>query len=110
MMSLAVAEVMTGEGVAWPEAHRNAEAMLRLAIAMQEATGFNNVALPFCMTVEAEAYGARIDMGSMSVQPKVVEPILPVDGGELPHPDFRARRAGTLLEALSMAKECRPEL
>ncbi len=110
-MSLAVVEVMTAEGVAWPEAHSDAETMLRLALAMQEATGLDNLALPFCMTVEAEAYGASIDMGSMSVQPKVSAPILPDDGsGKVPHPDFGARRAGTLLEALRMAKERRPEL
>ena len=111
MMSLAVTEVMAASGVTWPEAHRDERAMLRLALAMQEATGFDNLAMPFCMTVEAEAYGARVDLGSASVQPRVTRPILPGDGtGELPPADFRAGRAGTLLAALRMAKDRGTEL
>jgi len=111
MMSLAVTEVMAAAGVAWPEAHRDERAMLRLALAMQEATGFDNLAMPFCMTVEAEAYGAQVDLGNAAVQPKVTRPILPGDGtGELPSPDFQRGRARTLLRALGTAKNLRTEL
>jgi [methyl-Co(III) methanol-specific corrinoid protein]:coenzyme M methyltransferase len=111
MMSMAVTEVMSACGAAWPEAHRDARSILRLALAMQEATGFDNLAMPFCMTVEAEAYGAEVDLGSVSVQPRVIRPILPGDGtGEFPAPDFRAGRAGTLLSALAMARDLRTEL
>ncbi len=68
---------------------------------MREATGFDNVAAPFCMTVEAEAFGAEVDMGDRTAQPHVVRPVLPDDGsGRLPEPDLRAGRAGVLLEAL----------
>jgi [methyl-Co(III) methanol-specific corrinoid protein]:coenzyme M methyltransferase len=110
MMSLAVTEVMTAQGAPWPEAHRDEEAMLRLALAMQEATGFDSVALPFCMTVEAEAYGAAVDMGDMVTQPKVKRGVLPDDGSEeLPTPDFRAGRAGTVLRAMSKARALRPD-
>ncbi|HUV38121.1 MAG TPA: uroporphyrinogen decarboxylase family protein [Planctomycetota bacterium] len=106
MMSLAVAEVMDAEGVAWPEAHRDAHAMLRLARAMQKATGLDNLAVPFCMTVEAETYGATVDMGSRTVQPRVRKPILPDDAvGELRTPDFESGRARTLLDALRLAKD-----
>jgi len=110
MMSLAVTEVMTAQRAAWPEAHRDEETMLRLALGMHEATGFDSVALPFCMTVEAEAYGAVVDMGDMLTQPRVKQGILPADGsGELPIPDFRAARAGTVLRAMSRARSARPE-
>jgi len=105
MMSLAVTEVMAASGTSWPEAHTDAKAMLRLALAMQEATGFDNLAMPFCMTVEAEAYGAEVDLGSGSVQPKVRGQVLASDGtGELRRPDFKAGRAGVLLAALRAAK------
>jgi [methyl-Co(III) methanol-specific corrinoid protein]:coenzyme M methyltransferase len=46
MMSLAVTEVMASSRTSWPEAHTGEEAMLRLSVAMQEATGFDNLAMP----------------------------------------------------------------
>lgn len=110
MMSLAVTEVMQSAGVSWPEAHRDEDAMLRLALAMQEATGFDNIALPFCMTVEAEAYGGEIDLGSATIQPRVRRAMILPDGlGELPKPNFRAGRAGKLLKALRKARHLRPD-
>ncbi len=111
MMSLAVTEVMSASGASWPEAHGDEGAMLRLALAMQEATKVDNVAMPFCMTVEAEAFGAAVEMGDVLTQPKVRRGILPDDGsGELPAPDFRAGRAGTVLRALSKARAARPDV
>ncbi len=101
MMSMAVTEVMDATGAAWPDVHADAAGMARLAAAMREATGFDNVAAPFCMTVEAEAFGAEVDMGDRTAQPHVVRPVLPDDGtGRLPEPDLRAGRAGVLLDAL----------
>ncbi|HUW58974.1 MAG TPA: uroporphyrinogen decarboxylase family protein [Planctomycetota bacterium] len=111
MMSLAVTEVMTAADAAWPDAHRDAGTMLRLALAMHDAIGFDNVAMPFCMTVEAEAYGAPVDLGSVAVHPRVTGAILGTDGTDaLPRPDFRAGRARTLLDALGTAKDHRPDL
>jgi len=110
-MSLAVTEVMQSAGVSWPRAHRDEEAMLRLALAMQEAIGFDNIALPFCMTVEAEAYGATVHFGNATVHPRVRGTQLPHDGSaSLAKPDFRAGRAGTLLRALRRARALRPDV
>jgi [methyl-Co(III) methanol-specific corrinoid protein]:coenzyme M methyltransferase len=110
MMSLAVTEVMAAAGAGWPEAHCDQGAMLRLALAMQEATGFDNVALPFCMTVEAEAYGACVEMGDAVTQPRVKRAVLPPDGsGELPAPDFRSGRAAAVLGAMAEARSLRPD-
>jgi [methyl-Co(III) methanol-specific corrinoid protein]:coenzyme M methyltransferase len=115
MMSMAITEVMDAGCAPWPEAHTDARTMLRLAVAMQEATGFDNLAMPFCMTVEAEAYGARIDMGTRTVQPRVVGRILQEDGhsclsagkgvGDMPVPDFESGRARVLIEALTYAAD-----
>ncbi|MHC4787652.1 MAG: uroporphyrinogen decarboxylase family protein [Planctomycetota bacterium] len=111
MMSLAVTEVMDAEGVGWPQAHGGAEAMLRLALAMQEATGFDNLALPFCMTVEAAAYGAAVDMGDAVTQPRVKGFLMSPDGaGKLPTPEFASGRAGAVLSCLKRAGELRPDL
>ncbi len=73
MMSLAIAEVMDLCGSRWPEAHADPSEMVNLAIAMYEHAGLENVGVPFCMTVEAEALGARVNMGTKTVQPRVVE-------------------------------------
>jgi [methyl-Co(III) methanol-specific corrinoid protein]:coenzyme M methyltransferase len=85
--------------------------MVRLALAMQEATGFDNIALPFCMTIEAERYGAQIDFGNATTQPRVRGTLLAADHpGDLPRPDFRTGRAGVLLNALRRARAERPDI
>jgi [methyl-Co(III) methanol-specific corrinoid protein]:coenzyme M methyltransferase len=108
MMSMAVTEVMDSARAPWPAAHSDASLMVALAAAMHEASGFDNVAAPFCMTVEAEAFGAQIGMGDRTSQPRVLAPVLPDDGGgALPQPDWRAGRAGVLLDALrALAGRC----
>jgi MtaA/CmuA family methyltransferase len=111
MMSMAVAEVMATSGAGWPAAHSSVADMLRLALAMQEATGFDGVAMPFCMTVEAEAFGAEIDLGSGTSQPRVRGTILADDGsGDLRQPDWRAGRAAIVLEAMAAARAERPDV
>lgn len=111
MMSMAVADVMQKTGVAWPDAHHSPDAMLRLALAMQASSGFDNLALPFCMTVEAEAYGAVVHLGDAATQPRVRGFVLDLlSPAELPRPDFTAGRAGMLLEALRAAKAARPDV
>jgi uroporphyrinogen-III decarboxylase len=56
-----------------PAAHADAELMADLAGQIQRATGFENLAVPFCLTVEAEALGSRVDHGSLSCEPTVVQ-------------------------------------
>ena len=98
MMTSAVTEVMSACNAPWPDAHVDSEAMARLALAMQDATGFDNLAVPFCMTVEAERYGARVDLGHGAVQPRVRGTLLPSDGtGVLPAPDWRSGRAAEVV-------------
>ena len=104
MMSAAVSEVMDSCGAAWPEAHSDAAKMAMLAVAMRERSGFDCVALPFCMTVEAESFGAQVDMGSPNVQPRVrgfrFDADVDFDLGE---PDWHSGRAAVLLDALVRA-------
>ena len=108
MMSMAVTEVMDAASAPWPAAHSDVSLMVALAAAMHTASGFDNVAAPFCMTVEAEAFGAQVAMGDRTSQPRVLMPVLPDDGsGALPEPDWHAGRAGVLLEALhTLAERC----
>jgi [methyl-Co(III) methanol-specific corrinoid protein]:coenzyme M methyltransferase len=111
MMSCAVTEVMEASGAPWPAAHSDPAVMLRLASAMREATGFANLAMPFCMTVEAESCGAAVNLGSASVQPRLRSPLLPPDGTSvLPFPDFSRGRAAVLTAAIRAASASSPAL
>ncbi len=108
MMSMAVREVMASCGVGWPEAHVESESMAELALAMQAATGFDTLAVPFCMTVEATLFGADVDLGTALTQPRVSGPILPPDGqGDLPPPMLDGPRVRTVIAAIERLVERR---
>jgi [methyl-Co(III) methanol-specific corrinoid protein]:coenzyme M methyltransferase len=71
MMNAAVVEVMNNTGHTLPEAHHDVALMAALAADVQQATGFENLGLPFCMTVEAEVLGSAIDFGTLACEPKI---------------------------------------
>lgn len=53
--------------------HSDPLAMAKTAEAIRHTTGFENMGVPFCMTVEAEVFGSRVDMGDSSVEPCITE-------------------------------------
>ncbi len=71
MMNASIVEVMNSSGFTLPAAHDNPDLMASLAGAIQEQTGFENLGVPFCMTVEAELLGSRIDKGTLACEPKI---------------------------------------
>lgn len=71
MMNTAIEEVMDLTENKWPEAHSNAELMAGLAAGIYEQGGFENFGVPFCMTVEAEAMGAKVFLGTKINEPRV---------------------------------------
>lgn len=71
MMNSAIVDVMTKTGHTLPQAHFTANSMAVLAGDVQRETGFENIGIPFCMTVEAEVLGSDIDFGSLSCEPKI---------------------------------------
>ncbi|MCW2285438.1 [methyl-Co(III) methanol-specific corrinoid protein]:coenzyme M methyltransferase [Rhodoblastus acidophilus] len=106
MMNMVTHELMRRAGIFWPDAHRDVGQMARLAAAAFDAECFDNIGLPFCMTVEAEALGARVDLGSETVEPHVVGyPLRSVSEADLlPSFDPDAGRAGVVLRALALAR------
>jgi len=56
-------DVQKAVGIYWPEAHKDAEKMARLAIAGCRLTGIENVRVPFDFVVEPEALGCNIKWG-----------------------------------------------
>lgn len=71
MMNSAIVDVMTASGHTLPEAHFEAGRMTDLAGDIHRDTGFENLGIPFCMTVEAEVLGSEIDFGSLACEPKI---------------------------------------
>jgi MtaA/CmuA family methyltransferase len=77
MMNAAIVEVMAGTGNTLPEAHFEAGLMAALAGDIHRQTGFENLGIPFCMTVEAEVLGSEIDFGSLACEPKIARELFP---------------------------------
>jgi [methyl-Co(III) methanol-specific corrinoid protein]:coenzyme M methyltransferase len=86
-------EVVALSGYTLPEAHCDAEAMAGLALAAARITGFESVGVPLCVTVEAEAFGAEIDLGDARTEARIVrEPFGSVLDVTLPPVDDLLRR------------------
>jgi MtaA/CmuA family methyltransferase len=73
MMNAAIVDVMKKSGHTLPEAHNDPALMAALAEDVWEYTGFENIAVPFCMTIEAELLGSRVDKGTLECEPKIVK-------------------------------------
>lgn len=71
MMNMLTLQCMSLCGTYWPEAHSDPVLMARLAAAPFTAGLFDNIGVPFCMTVEAEAMGATVDLGDRQTEPRV---------------------------------------
>jgi [methyl-Co(III) methanol-specific corrinoid protein]:coenzyme M methyltransferase len=70
---IATVDAMQGVGVFWPDAHVDPHKMAELAAAPNKVWGVECVRLPFCLTVEAEIMGCRVDLGKQDRTPMVKE-------------------------------------
>ncbi|ADL07476.1 methylcobamide:CoM methyltransferase MtbA [Thermosediminibacter oceani] len=111
MMNMAVREVMTATGRTWPRAHIDPKDMAMLSLGVKHLGGIENVGVPFCMTVEAEALGAGVFIGTESTEPRVAEyPLKRVEEWEnLPSITEDHYRVSIVLEAIRILKEKCPE-
>jgi len=107
MMNMATRELMEEAGLFWPEAHTDPVRMAALAAAACEARCFENYGLPFCMTVEAEALGAQVDLGNRTYEPRVTRYAIgsAAQWETLPPFDFGAGRLRVVLEAIRLLKQ-----
>ena len=80
MMNAAIVEIMHETGHTLPEAHIDPQRMADLAQDVHAHTGFENIGVPFCMTVEAELLGSQIDLGTLACEPKIVQERFPSVG------------------------------
>lgn len=112
MMNMVTSELMEACGTALPDAHSDAAAMAALAKAVSDFRCFENVGVPFCMTVEAEAMGAKVDMGSRIYEPHVKECVLEsvCELDKLTPMDLSKGRAKVVLDAISLLKKQCPDV
>jgi [methyl-Co(III) methanol-specific corrinoid protein]:coenzyme M methyltransferase len=59
--SVSTIDFMKAYNAFWPSAHKDPAKMAKLGSAAHRLCGLDNISLPFCMTVEAEVLGAKID-------------------------------------------------
>ncbi len=106
MMNMIVTELMYKAGIMWPEAHMEAEQMAGLAMSVYDYGLFENYGVPFCMTVEVEGMGAKVDMGSTKFEPHVIEYIMKSisDYKNIKHLDINKGRVKVTTDAISILK------
>lgn len=111
-MNMIVEEVMDLTGCPWPAAHSDAGLMANLAAGIYEQGGFENYGVPFCMTVEAEAMGAPVMMGTKTNEPRVTAyPIRSVtEWRTLPSIDLEQGRAKVVIDAIKRLKDRNPDV
>ncbi len=107
MMNMVTSELMERVKVYMPKAHKDARMMADLAKAVYEEGCFENYGVPFCMTVEAEEMGAKVDMGTCVYEPHVTGYVInSVSEYRRLYPvDVTKGRAKVVLDALRILKE-----
>lgn len=91
----------------WPEAHKDADKMAKLAVECQRKIGIENVRIPFDFLIEPEVMGAEIKWGRKDLQPSVTEHPFEDEPENLEIPDnFLERgRVPVILDALEKIKD-----
>jgi [methyl-Co(III) methanol-specific corrinoid protein]:coenzyme M methyltransferase len=112
MMNMVVEDVMDITGCSWPEAHSDAKLMAALSAGIYENGGFENFGVPFCMTVEAEAMGAEVFLGTRINEPRVTKYIINSvsDWANLKRINVNEGRAKTVIDAIKILKDRNSEV
>jgi [methyl-Co(III) methanol-specific corrinoid protein]:coenzyme M methyltransferase len=104
-MTSVPAAVVAQSSYTLPAAHHDAALMAGLALDSARITGFESVGVPLCTTVEAEAYGATIDLGDADTEAHIKqEPFASVLDVVLPSIDdlLQSKRVQVSVEAVRL--------
>ncbi len=108
---IGIVEAMERVNAFWPEAHSDPEQMVRLGVSLYKLVGLETARIPFCLTVQAEAMGCKIDMGKKDKQPSVVSPVsLPFEEIHVPEDFINKGRIPVVLKATKIIDEQYPDL
>jgi len=92
-------------GVRWPEAHTDPALMAKLAGGAHSLLGFDAVRVPFCQTIEAEALGVPVHIGTHDTLPtSSAHPFRPGDPVPVPEDLLGRGRVPVLLEAVRILR------
>ncbi|TCO72693.1 methylcobamide:CoM methyltransferase MtbA [Marinisporobacter balticus] len=112
MMNMVIEEVMDLTGSHWPKAHTDPQLMAKLTQGIYENGAFENFGVPFCMTVEAEAMGAPVFLGTKVNEPRVIA--YPIDSvtqwRKLRNIDVTKGRIKVTLDAIKILKDRDPSV
>lgn len=108
---LGIIDAMKETETSWPEAHKDPEQMAKLGASLHELAGLECARIPFCLTVEAEAMGAEVELGNNERTPEVKStPFESAEDIEPPEDFLDNGRIPVVLEAIDIIKEEYPEL
>jgi [methyl-Co(III) methanol-specific corrinoid protein]:coenzyme M methyltransferase len=113
MMNAAVVGVMETTGHALPEGHHDAQLMSEISSDVRDYTGFENLGIPFCMTVEAEVLGSEINFGTLACEPKIERELFPNSSGVIYRGIdnmLKSGRIGTIIDAGHKLSKIEPDL
>ncbi len=106
MMNMITTDLIEQEAIDFYKAHHDPVLMANLAERVVKQECFENYGVPFCMTIEAEGFGAEVTFGTNTVEPHVIKyKITSVDQWRtLPMIDHRKGRSAVVLEAIKLLK------
>lgn len=94
-------------GLSFPETYLHAETMAKLSLYLKEANKEYYAILPFCHTVEGEAFGGLVNLGNENVGPRasgyICESLEEV--AKLKDIDFSKGRIAEVLKAIEILKD-----
>jgi len=106
-VSVCTIEFMKAYDAYWPAAHKDPVKMAKLGSAAHRLCGLDNVSVPFCMTVEAEALGAVIDFHEDTIKWPSIREFQVKDPSDLKFPKdvSKAGRVPVIIEAIKKLKK-----
>jgi len=102
MMNMVTTDILRSLDLTWSQVYGDPARMAGLALRVSELIGIENVGVPFCMTIEAEALGAEVEMDSIYSEPRVAAyPLLKLkDWHLLREFDLTNGRSAVMLQAV----------
>lgn len=106
-VSVSTIEFMKAYDAYWPAAHKDPVKMAKLGSAAHRLCGLDNVSVPFCMTIEAEALGAMMDFHEDTIKWPSIREFKVKDPSELKIPEdvSKTGRVAVVVEAIKMLKK-----
>ena len=71
MMAGTLYPIIKDANLPYPGIHTDKDSMVKYARVLQEVCEIDNYGVPFCMTVEAEDFGAAVDLGDPLKEPRI---------------------------------------